>query len=81
MIEMGHKIIREMHTLSSEECYSFLRSPIEELKNFSWYKVMTEFSKALPIVITLLQFFIPNAADKKAIGCFVASPVNADHQH
>ena len=26
---------------------------------------MTEFSKALPTLITLLQFLIPNAADKK----------------
>ena len=34
---------------------------------------MTELSKALPTLITLLQFLIPNAADKKPFVCFVAS--------
>ena len=38
IIEMGCKIIREMHILSSDEYDSFLRSPIEALKNFSWIK-------------------------------------------
>ena len=73
IIEMGRKIIREMHILSSDEYDSFLRSPIEALNNFSWDKVMTEFSKALPTLITLLQFLIPNVADKKPFVCFVAS--------
>ena len=57
-----------MHILSSDEYDSFLRSPIEALNNFSWDKVMTEFS--LPTLFTLLQFLIPNAADKKAFVCF-----------
>ena len=73
IIEMGRKIIREIHILSSDEYDSFLRSPIEALNNFSWDKVMTELSKALPTPITLLQFLIPNAADKKPFVCFVAS--------
>ena len=73
IIEMGRNIIREMHILSSDEYDSFRRSPIEALNNFSWDKVMTEFSKALPTLITLLQFLIPNAADKKPFVCFVAS--------
>ena len=55
-----------MHILSSDEYDSFLHSPIEALNNFSWDKVMTEFSKALPTLITLLQFLISNAADKKS---------------
>ena len=69
LLSRGRKIIREMHILSSDECDSFLRSPIEVLKNFSWDKVMTEFSKA---IITLLQFLIPNVADKKPFVCFLA---------
>ena len=40
LLSRGRKIIREMHILSSDECDSFLRSPIEVLKNFSWDKVM-----------------------------------------
>ena len=55
IIEMGRKVIREMHILSSDEYDSFLRSPIEALNNFSWDKVMTEFSKALPTLILMQQ--------------------------
>lgn len=71
--EMARKILTEMRSLSSSAHDSFFRSTVDAVKNFSWDKVMSEFTQTVPTLMMLLECLVPKPAEKKPFMCFVAS--------